>query len=303
MAKKMGSSLSFNNRIRIVLAGVIFLQPFSTALSAELPRPFPVLGSVSVHEGRWDDTPALLDKLADKVLEDSVRFQITASAAEQYFSLGLLEDSRRGFQKLLKAEKTLSLAYLFSKRRPCGWPRFPCSKGSRTMPSGRSIPCSRTGTLMSRRRRMLLKARTFLVQRSWSDLNLTLRELVQQNPAYANDLSINLLRGVAALEQDHPDEALLFVKRYPDEPSALYYQSVCYIKKKEISNALPLYQQILQKDPHSEWVDRMRMALGEAFYPAHDIPLAQEFFKPVTRPQADPGAAAAGAASSGLPLF
>jgi len=78
------------------------------------------------------------------------------------------------------------------------------------------------------------------------------------------------------------------VKKYPDQPSALYYQCVCYIQKNEFSNALPLYQQVLQKNSHSEWVDRMRMALGEAFYSAHDIPLAQEFFKPVTRPGADP---------------
>jgi len=96
-------------------------------------------------------------------------------------------------------------------------------------------------------------------------------------------LALNLLRAVSALEQNHPDETILYVKRYPEEPSALYYQAVAYIKKKEISSALPLYQQILVKNPHSEWVDRMRMVLGEAFYIAHDIPLAQEFFKPVTR--------------------
>src|SRR5689334_4814634 len=87
-ARKMGSSLSFNNRIRIVLAGVLSLQPFSAALSSEMPRPFPVLGSVSVQGSRWNDVPALLDRLADKVVEDSIRFQITASEAEQYFSLG-----------------------------------------------------------------------------------------------------------------------------------------------------------------------------------------------------------------------
>ena len=135
---------------------------------------------------------------------------------------------------------------------------------------------------------VFLQARCYLVKRDWGSINSTLKHLIQMNPAFGNDLALNLLRGVSALEQDHPDEALLFVKRYPDEPSALYYQGVAYIKKNEISSALPLYQQILQKDSHSEWVDRMRMVLGEAFYKAHDIPLAQEFFKPVTRPQADP---------------
>ena len=135
---------------------------------------------------------------------------------------------------------------------------------------------------------MFLKARAYLVKRSWPELNLTLKQLIAQNPAYSNDLALNLLRGVVSLEQGHPDEALIFLKRYPDQPSAMYYQCVCYIQKKEFSNALPLYQQILQKNSHSEWVDRARIALGEAFYMAHDIPLALEFFKPVARPSADP---------------
>jgi TolA-binding protein len=135
---------------------------------------------------------------------------------------------------------------------------------------------------------MFLGARCLLVKRDWTTLSATIKELVRQNPAFSSDLALNLMRGVSALEQKKPDEALVYVKNYPSEPSALYYQCVAYIMKKEISNALPLYQQVLQKNPHSEWVDRMRMVLGEAFYTAHDIPLAQEFFKPVTRPQADP---------------
>src|ERR1039457_4654497 len=105
MARKMGSSLLFNNRIHIVLAGVLFFQPMCSSVSAEIPRPFPVLGLVSVEEGHWNEVPDLLSKLSDKVTEESIRFQITAAEAEQYFSIGLLDDSRRAFQKLLKARK------------------------------------------------------------------------------------------------------------------------------------------------------------------------------------------------------
>src|ERR1017187_5700417 len=108
----MGSSSLSNNRIRIVLAGGIFFQPICSTLSAEVPRPFPVLGSVSVSESHWNETPALLDQLADKVLDEPIRFQIVASEAEQYFSIGLLEESRRAFQKLLKAKKPSPSLYI-----------------------------------------------------------------------------------------------------------------------------------------------------------------------------------------------
>src|SRR5256885_12519467 len=101
----MGSSLSFNRKLRIVLAGAISFQVSPLNLMAEIPRPFPVLGSVSVSESHWNGVPELFDKLSEKVLEDALRFQITASASEQYFSIGLLEESRRGFQKLLKPRK------------------------------------------------------------------------------------------------------------------------------------------------------------------------------------------------------
>src|SRR5262249_53757365 len=112
---------------------------------------------------------------------------------------------------------------------------------------------------------LFLEARCDLAKQNWTEMNKIIRQLININPAFSDDLAVNLMRGVAALEQDRPDEALVYVKRYPDEPSALYYQGVAYIKKKEISNALPLYQQVLQKDPSSEWVDRMRLSLGEAF--------------------------------------
>ena len=49
-------------------------------------------------------------------------------------------------------------------------------------------------------------------------------------------LALNLLRGVAALEQDHPDDASC-VKRYPGRPSALYYQGVAYIKERNFRGA------------------------------------------------------------------
>ena len=66
----MGNSSLSNKAAFIVLAGVATFQLFPSALSAEVPRPFPVLGSVSVQQGRWNDTPELLDKLADKVVEN-----------------------------------------------------------------------------------------------------------------------------------------------------------------------------------------------------------------------------------------
>src|SRR5665213_1580677 len=101
----MGSSLSFNKISSIVLTGVISLQLLPTSLLAEIPRPFPVLGSVSVSEGHWNDVPELLNKLSDNVVEESIRFQITSSEAEQDFSLSLLDESRHAFQRLLKAKK------------------------------------------------------------------------------------------------------------------------------------------------------------------------------------------------------
>src|SRR5258706_279355 len=283
----MGSSLSFNSKIRIVLAGVLSFQLFPPNLMAEIPRPFPVLGSVSVSEDHWTGPPKLFDKLAEKFLEDAPRFQITASAAEQYFSIGLLEDSRRGFQRLLKAKKP-SPSLFTQQMSNLRLAEISLLQGKADDAIRQTAPYIKDGNPYISQEAQFLLARSLLVKKDWAGLNAAIKELVRQAPAYSNDLALNLLRGVSALEQDRPDEALVYVKRYPDEPSALYYQAVAHIKKKEISAALPLYQQILQKSAHSEWVDRMRMVLGEAFYMAHDLPLAQEFFKPVTRPSADP---------------
>src|SRR5205807_10182417 len=270
----------------IVLTGVLSFQTLPTSLWAEIPRPFPVLGSVSVAEGHWNDVPALLEKLADKVLEESLRFQITSSEAEQYFSISLLEESRRAFQKLLKAKKP-SPSLFVQEMSNLRFAEISLLQGKTEDALKQAAPYLKDGNPYIAQEAQFLHARCLLVKRDWLGLYKAVALLIRQNPAYSNDLAVNLMRAVAALEQDRPDEVLVYVKKYPEEPSALYYQGVAYLKKKEISSALPLYQQILQKSPHSEWVDRMRMVLGEALYYAHDLPLAQEFFKPVTRPPAD----------------
>src|ERR1035437_4235637 len=283
----MGSSLLSSNRVYIVLAGVLFFQPICSNVAAEIPRPFPVLGSMSVEEGHWNGVPELLAKLSDKVTEESIRFQITAGVAEQYFSIGLRDESSGAFQKLLKAKKP-SPALFIQQNSTLRLAEIALLQGKADEALKDLEPLQKETNPYMAQEVLFMQARCYLVKQNWKDLNAVVRQLLLQYPAYADDLSINLLRGVAAIEQNRPDEALLFVKKYPDQPAALYYQGVCYIKKKEFSSALPLYQQILQKNSNSEWVDRMRMALGEAFYMAHDIPLAHEFFKPVTRPQADP---------------
>src|SRR5437879_5238672 len=101
----MGSSSSFSNFSRIVLAGVLSLTFAANPIQAENVRPFPALGTITVPEGHWNNVPEVLNKLADDVTDEPIRFQLVASAAEESFSQGLLEESRRGFQRLLKAKK------------------------------------------------------------------------------------------------------------------------------------------------------------------------------------------------------
>lgn len=250
-------------------------------------RPFPALGSVTVQEGHWNGAPDLINSFADAVHEDSVRFQLTASAAEQYFSLNLLEDSRKGFQKLLREKKPTPSVFM-QQMSSLRLAEVALLQGKvDDALKDLEVLAADTNPYIAQEA-LFLQARCQLYKRDWDMMNKAARDLVQLNPAFSSDLAFNLLRGVAALEQDRPDEALVYLKKYPDEPSALYYQGVAYLKKNEVSNALPLYQQILQRDAHSEWVDRMRMALGESFYKGHDLLLAHEFFKPVTRAQADP---------------
>ncbi len=283
----MESSSLFNNRSRAILAGVLSFQFIASSVMAETAKPFPAIGSVAVMEGHWNAAPDLFLKLQDQVKDEPIRFQLQASAAEQYFSQLLWEESRDAFQKLLKARKpSPSLFYQEMANLRLAEIELLAGKPDECL---RDLdPLVKDTNPYIAQEAVFLQARSFLYKRKWEDMNRTLKQLLQMNPAFADDLAVNLLRGVAALEQDRPDEAILYLKKYPEEPSALYYQGVCYIKKKEISSALPLYQQILQKDARSEWVDRMRLVLGEAFYMGHDLTLAQEFFKPVTRPQADP---------------
>src|SRR5437016_5491734 len=263
----MGSSLLFNRKLRIVLAGVVSLEVSPTTSYSDIPRPFPVLGEVSVSESHWNGAPALFDKLAENVQEEALRFQITSSAAEQNFSINLLEESRRGFQKLLKARKP-SPSLFVQQMSNLRLAEISLLEGKADDAIRLTNPYLKDGNPYIAQEAQFLLARCLLVKKDWQGVNNTIKELVRVDPAYSNDLAINLLRGVACLEQDRPDEALVYVKRYPDEPSALYYQAVAHIKKHEMSAALPLYQQILVKSPHSEWVDRMRMVLGEAFYMA-----------------------------------
>src|SRR5690348_7127741 len=101
----MASSSLFNNHSRIVLAGVLTFSFALQPLQAETVRPFPAIGSVTVNEGHWNDVPEFQMKLAESVTNEPLRFQLLASAAEDYFSQGLWEESRRAFQRLLKAKK------------------------------------------------------------------------------------------------------------------------------------------------------------------------------------------------------
>src|SRR5262249_51946416 len=101
----MESLSLFSKRIHIVLAGVLSYQCFALPLSAETSRPFPVMGTVRVDQGRWDAAPELLAKLAEKVDEEPIRLEILSAEAEQFFSTNLLEESRRAFQRLLKARR------------------------------------------------------------------------------------------------------------------------------------------------------------------------------------------------------
>jgi predicted negative regulator of RcsB-dependent stress response len=66
---------------------------------------------------------------------------------------------------------------------------------------------------------VFLKARCFLYKKQWDEMNKTMKELIRRNPAFANDLAVNLMRAVAAIEQEHPDEALIYLKKYLDQPS------------------------------------------------------------------------------------
>lgn len=288
MRKKKAKSSLFSNRARTVFVGVLSSQlAFSPLTLAETVRPFPVLGSVSVPEAHWNEVPDLLNKLADQAAEDALRFNLIASAGEQYFSQNLLDESRKAFQRLLKAKKP-SPSLFVQQNAQLRTAELDLLAGKSEDALAMLDPLLKDSNSYIAEEAMFIRARCFLQQKKYDDIAVAVKELIKRNPAFANDLAINLLRSVAALEQGKPDEALVYLKRYPEEPSALYYSGVSYIRKKEVSNALPLYQKILQLDQTFEWVDRMRLQLGEAFYNGRDLKLAHEFFKPVTRPQAEP---------------
>jgi TolA-binding protein len=255
---------------------------------AETVNPFPVLGGVVVREGHWNGVPEMLLRLQEGLPDEPIRFQLTSAAAEQAFSQNLLDESRKAFHKLLKARKP-SPSIFIQQTANLRLAEIHLLQGKADEALKQLDQVAKDGNPYVEQEILFLQARCYLTQRQWSDMSRLIRQLIQENPAFSNDLAINLMRAVAALEQEQPDEALVYLQRFPNEPSSLYYQVVSYIQKKEIAHALPLYQTSLQKDPNSEWVDRMRLSLGEAFYNGKDLTLAQEFFKPVTRPMADPG--------------
>src|SRR5258708_1252887 len=284
----MGNSLSFSNPItRLLLVSLLCLQPLPSANAVDALKPFPVLGTVSVPEGHWNEAAVVLSRLQESVTSEPIKFELEAAAGEQYFRLGLLEESRKAFQRLIKARKP-SPSLFIQQTSNLRMAELLLLQGKPDEALQQLGPLLNNGNPYISEEAIFLQARCFVYKRDWNNMNKCVTLLLHKNPGFTNDLALNLMRGLAALQQGHTDVALSFFKKYPDEPSALYYQAMCFIKNKEISNALPIYQQILQKDARSEWVDRLRFALGEAFYNAHDLRFAQQFFTPVTRPQADP---------------
>jgi TolA-binding protein len=283
----MANSSLFNKPTRVVLVSLLCLQTLPVAQAADPTKPFPVLGAVSVPEGHWNEVPGLLTQLEDKVTTEPIRFELHAAAGEQYFRLSLLEESRKSFQRLIKAKKP-SPSLFIQQTSAMRLAELLLLQGRADEAIQQLIPLLSDPNSYIAEEAIFLQARCYVFKRDWKGMNKCITDLLRKNPGYTNDLALNLMRGVAALEQGHTDIALSFFKKYPDEPSALYYQAVSFIKNKEISNALPIYQQIILKDQRSEWIDRLRFALGEAFYNAKDLRFAQQFFTPVTRPQADP---------------
>ncbi|OGR92123.1 MAG: hypothetical protein A2992_04940 [Elusimicrobia bacterium RIFCSPLOWO2_01_FULL_59_12] len=285
----MANSSSFSNRHpRILLASLLCLQCSLPAHSADILAPFPVLGSVNVPEAHWNEVPNLLSHLQESVTAEPIRFELEAAAGEQYFRLSLLEESRKAFQRLVRAKKP-SPSLFIQKTSQLRLAELLLLQGKADETIKQLAPLASDPNPYVSEEAIFLQARSCVLKRDWRTLNALITQLLRKNPGFADDLALNLMRGLAAMEQGHLDVAISFFKRYPEEPSALYYQAVCFIKKREISSALPIYQQILQRTPRSEWVDRLRFELGEAFYNAKDFRFAQQFFTPVTRPQADPG--------------
>jgi len=283
----MESLLSSNKLFNRLIAGVATFSIAFPSWAADVVHPFPVLGSVTVLDGRWNDVPNVISKLPDMVQDEPMQFQLEAASAEQYFSANLIQDSLKTFQRLLKAKKPSPSLFL-QETASLRIAEIDLLSSKVDEAFKQLEPWIKDGNPYIAQEAMFLKARCFLFKRDWQNLNTITKEMVKTNPAFSNDLAFNLLRAVAAIEQDHSDEALVYLKKYPNEPSALYYQGVAYVKNKEMASALPLYQQILQKDNQFEWVDRMRLILGEAFYTSKDLTLSDEFLKPVTRPSADP---------------
>jgi TolA-binding protein len=288
MPPRKASSSSFSRSLRLVSAGaLLFPALLAVQSSAETVKLFPVLGQATVSEGHWNEVPGLLTHLADQASAEPIRFELLSASAEQYFQQGLLEESRRGFEKLLKARKPSPSVFIQDTSR-LRVAEVMLLEGRPDEALKELDPMGRDSNPYMADEALFLQARCYLYKRDWEKENSIVTKLLRQNPAFSHDLALNLMRGVAALEQGHFDQAVVYFEKYPDEPSALYYRSICYIRKKEISSALPFYQQIIQKDQSSEWVDRLRLALGEAFYQAHDLVTARQFFQPVTRPQAEP---------------
>lgn len=283
----MANSLSFSNPLRRLAVGAVTLSLSVPSFPADAVHPFPVLGGVTVVDGRWNDVPNLIAGLPDVVPDQPLQFQLLASAAEQYFSVDIFDDSRKIFLKLLKAKKPSPSLYL-QQVSSLRLAEIKLLNGQVDEALSDLEPLLRDSNPHIAQEAMFIKARCYLYKKNWQSLSSLTRTMVKNNPAFSNDLAFNLLRAVAAIEQERYDEAQVYLRKYPDEPSALYYQGVAFVKNKEIAQALPLYQQILQRDTHFEWVDRMRLVLGESFYENHDLTLADEFLKPVTRPSADP---------------
>src|SRR6266513_2066641 len=99
------SSLSSNRFLHILIVDLLCLQTLNLGYSADVIKPFPVLGTISVPAGHWNEVPELLEHIKESVTSEPVRFELEAAAGEEFFRQGLLDESRKAFQRLVKAKK------------------------------------------------------------------------------------------------------------------------------------------------------------------------------------------------------
>lgn len=113
--------------------------------------------------------------------------------------------------------------------------------------------------------------------------HLHYQEVTAFYPSYRDHPRLQLPLGMILWEMGKYADALVFFKRDPTDPAAVYHAGLCHRAMSKPSEAIAAFRKLQQEHAGTLWADRARFEMGETFYQQKDDALASKTFEEILR--------------------